>query len=462
MQSLKACAFLLIFSIVSFAGCATLPDVSGLMAESSTVVETPVIEGSRGVLSPQKGEEIFSRLEGKVGPTDLLQAQARLMETLSGHPLAAGNKATLLVDGPAALAAMSKAIAEAKDHVNVETFLFDDDEVGRKFADLLIRKQSENVQVNLIYDSVGCIHTPARFFKRLKESGIRVVEFNPISPLKAEGKLLTTHRDHRKVVVVDGKVAFTGGVNISSVFSWSPSRSGGGEEGLDFGWRDTHVMIEGPAVAQFQRLFLDTWHQQKGPEFDERGYFPDLAPAGKELVTVIGSTPGKDNRITYVMYVSAVRNSQRSVRLTTAYFVPDRQMLEALLGARRRGVDVQLILPGYSDSTLALYAGRSHYEDLLEAGVRVYERQNRVLHAKTAVIDEVWSTIGSTNLDEWSFLRNNEINAIILGPDFANQMEGLFEKDVAQSHEITREEWSGRPLWTRLKELFARLMSRWL
>jgi cardiolipin synthase len=162
------------------------------------------------------------------------------------------------------------------------------------------------------------------------------------------------------------------------------------------------------------------------------------------------------------MYVSAIKKSQDFVHMTMAYFVPDRQSKNVLREAARRGVDVKLVLPSTSDSNLTFYAGRSHYGDLLESGVKVYERQSSILHAKTAVIDGVWSTVGSTNFELWSFMRNNEINAIILGADFANEMEELFNKDLAESKKITPEYWSRRPILDRMKEFFARLVSHWL
>jgi len=292
----------------------------------------------------------------------------------------------------------------------------------------------------------------------MRDSGINVLEFNPIDPLKAKRVGLLTHRDHRKILVVDGKMAFTGGVNISGVYSTNPS----GISPSRLPWRDTHVQIEGPAVAEFQKLFLDTWSRQKGQELPKRNYFPELEPRGKELVQVVGSKSGEENRVTFVMYVSAMTFAEKTIHLTNAYFVPDRQTMKALTDAPRRGVDVRLILPGTSDSTLVFYAGRSHFEDLLESGVKLYERRGGMLHAKTAVIDGVWSTIGSSNMDLWSFVRDDEVNAIILGQDFARAMEAMFESDLEASDEVTREEWGRRSLGNRVKELLARLLSYWL
>jgi cardiolipin synthase len=453
---LIVCTFLL-------SGCqTTLPNVSQIQEESTARQDQPVIVGPRGELRASQSRELMEKLQQKAGSTDLIRANVSLMESLGGLPLTAGNHATLLVDGPATFASMSKAISEATDHVNIETFIFDDDEVGRQFADLLIRKQTEKVQVNLIYDSVGCMKTPSSFFKRLKDAGVNVLEFNPINPLKAKGEQLITNRDHRKVVVVDGRVAFTGGVNLSGVYSRGQSLSGTSEGEAEEGWRDTHAGIVGPSVAQFQTLFIRTWRDQKGPELAPRDYFPAPKPEGKAYIEVIGSTPGEQNRLTYVMYISAIKHAAYFVHLTAAYFVPDRQFMDTLTEAAGRGVEVMLILPGASDSKLAFYAGRSHYEDLLEAGVRLYERRARMLHSKTAIIDGVWTTVGSTNLDQLSFQNNNEINAIILDTDFAEQMDSLFDQDIAASDEITRSVWAQRPLWDRVKELFSRLFSRLL
>jgi cardiolipin synthase len=452
--------FLALLCAVSLMGCrAALPDVTRMEDESAGNGKPPVIVGPRGELQPSKSREIISRLQQKTGSVELIQANLSLMESLGGPPLTARNHVTLLVDGPETFASMSEAISGAKEHVNVETYIFDDDEIGRHFADLLIRKQSENVQVNLIYDSVECMKTPRAFFDRMRKAGVHVIEFNPVNPLKAKEAQLITDRDHRKLVVVDGRTAFTGGVNLSGVYSEGRSMgSASGQKGQE-GWRDTHVRIAGPSVAQFQQLFLDTWRDQKGPELDEKKYIPEMKPEGHAYVEVIGSTPGALNRLTYFMYISAIKNAKMSVHLTTSYFIPDEQFVDTVTDAARRGVEVKLILPGVSDSRLAFQAGRSRYEDLLEAGVKLYERRSRMLHAKTAVIDGVWSTVGSTNLDQLSFQFNNEINAIILDTDFADAMEELFNKDIAASKEITPSAWSQRPLSDRVEEFFSRLFS---
>ena len=262
-------------------------------------------------------------------------------------------------------------------------------------------------------------------------------------------------------MIVDGKVAIIGGINISQVYSSTPFRTEK-EEKAPMPWRDTDVQIEGPAVAEFQKLFIETWLKQKGPKLSEQKYFPNLKEKGTALVRAVGSTPGQTNRITFIAYVSAVTFAEHSVHLTNAYFIPDDQILKAFTDAAQRGVDVKIILPSISDSSLALYAMRYNYSELLKSGVKVYERRNALLHAKTAVIDNVWSTVGSTNMDYWSFLSNDEVNAVILNREFAVEMEKMFAKDIAESDQIQWDEWKERPLADRMKELAAHLFLQWL
>ncbi len=465
MNRHPSCLSLLRSLFVSFLlclfSCASLPTVKEMVREPVDTRKPPKMVGARGSLSPRQSRAIIERLRKQVGPKDILKSYVALMEAIGGGPLVAGNKVTLLIDGPATYADMFKAIEGAKDHVNFETYIFEADEVGRRFSDLLVKKQSEGVQVNLIYDPVGCSSTPPEFFDRLRKEGVQALEFNPLNPLAVDRERLITHRDHRKILVVDGKIAFTGGVNISGVYSKSLSGRSEETKGAE-SWRDTHVHIEGPAVAEFQKLFLDTWAREKGPELAKRDYFPSLKPEGTDLVQVVGSTPGQPNRLTYIMYLSAVTFSENYVHVTNPYFVPDLKMVKALAQAVKRGVDVKIIVPGSSDEGLTFYAGRSFYTHFLKSGVKLYELEGTILHAKTAVIDGVWSTVGSTNMELWSFLRNDEVNAVILSKDFAQEMEAMFANDLLNSKEILLEQWEKRPLGDRLKEGFARLFAHWL
>src|SRR6202162_3742743 len=286
--------FVFVFSLSS--GCATLPNASDVIDEAPTAQNPRQIVSSKGPLSSEKTEAIMERLKRSVDPTDILERHTAVVESITDSPLTKGNKITLLADGQAGYAAMFSAIQNAKDHINLETFIIEDDEVGRKFVDLLLQKQEKGVQVNLIYDSMGSYSTPPAFFQRLRDRGIQVVEFNPVNPLKARGHWILAQTDHRKMLIIDGKVAITGGINISSVYS---SKLSGRRKvrGAPLPWRDTDVQIEGPAVAEFQKLFLDTWQKEEGPSLPEPTYFPALKEEGDVLVRALGSTPGETNRI---------------------------------------------------------------------------------------------------------------------------------------------------------------------
>jgi cardiolipin synthase len=453
--------FFLFISIMSLGnGCATLPNVSKKIDAAPATREPRQIVSSKGLLSPEKSKAIMERLKQSVNPTDIMERYTAVVESVTESPLTKGNKVTLLIDGPATYAAMFEAIRGAKDNINLETFILEDDEIGRKFTELLLRKQAEGVQVNIIYDSMGSFTTSEAFFKHLRDGGIHVVEFNPISPLKGHLKWLMINPDHRKILIIDGKIAISGGVNISNVYSGrlSVRKKVKGEL---LPWRDTDVQVEGPAVAEFQKLFLDTWSKQEGPKLSEPNYYPKMKEDGNTLVRVVGSTPGSDNRITFIVYVAAITFAEHSIHLTNAYFVPDKQILKAFTDAAGRGVDVKIILPANTDSQLVLNAARHNYSELLKEGVKIYERRNVVLHAKTAVIDGVWSTVGSTNLDSLSLLSDDEVNAVVLSREFAEEMERTFASDLAQSDQIQWDKWEKRPLSQKIKEAAAHLFSRW-
>jgi cardiolipin synthase len=454
-------SFLLLSLLFLGNGCTTLPNVEAVIDEAPTAQSPRQIISAQGELSPRQSEAVMERLQRSVDPTDILERHTAVVESITESPLTKGNKVSLLADGQATYAAMFKIIENAKDHINLESYIIEDDETGRQFADLLLKKQREGVQVHIIYDSLGSVLTPDAFFQRLRDEGIQVVAFNPLNPLEGERKWGLTHRDHRKILLVDGKVAIIGGVNISKVYSSTPFKRKKNDK-APIHWRDTDIQIEGPAVAELQKLFLDTWMAQREAKPALRDYFPELQEGGDALVRVIGSTPGETNRVPFIVYVSAISFAEKSIHLTNSYFFPDDQIVKALTAAARRGVDVKIILPGITDSLLALHAQRHYYSGLLQAGVQLYEHNNSLLHAKTAVIDQVWSTVGSTNMDYLSLLNNNEVNAIVLSKEFAGEMEKMFARDLANSEEIQWEEWKKRPLLPRTREWFVSLFVRWL
>ncbi|MES2013276.1 MAG: cardiolipin synthase [Pseudomonadota bacterium] len=449
----------MVFLLALLVGCTSIPTMVPDMAMHSN---RPVqLEGAHGPLTAKQSKEILTKLKKNGDDTNIFDKHLALEAEIVGSPLVVGNKVDLLVDGPTTYDAMLLAIQNAKNHINMETFIIENDEIGQRFAKLLVSKQNAGVQVNLIYDSVGSMNTPTAFFMPLIESGGNVLEFNPVNPLKAPKFWQVSRRDHRKLLIVDGQVAFVGGINISSVYSSGSFGRSKPTKG-DMAWRDTHLRLAGPVVSEFQKLFMATWLEQKGKPLASKDYFPELGSKGNEVVRAIGSSPEEPYSQIYATLLSAINSAETRIFLTNAYFVPDLQMLSALKEAVQRGVDVRLLLPEKTDSMLVFYASRSYYDELLEAGVKIYERQDAMLHAKTALIDGVWSTIGSTNLDWRSFTNNQEINAVLLGQDFGDKMQAMFEKDLESSKLVTLDAWRERSISIRIKERAARLWARFL
>ena len=442
------------------AGCGSLPVMVPDMARATAPVQ---IDGANGALSNARSREILAKLKIGSDATHIFDRHLAIEQAASDSPLVDGNRITMLVDGPDTYRAMFAAIKAARDHINMESYAIEADEVGQRFADALIEKQRQGVQVNVIYDSVGSLETPVEFLKRLRDAGIRTLEFNPVNPLAAKAGWDVNQRDHRKLLVVDGRTAFVGGINISSVYSGgSFSQRSKVRPGKALPWRDTDLQIDGPVVAQYQKLFLETWRKQKGEPLPASNFFPTLPRQGGEVVRAIGSSPSDAVSLMYVTLMSAINSAETEVLLTNAYFVPDAQLKAALVAAAGRGVDVRLLLPSSTDSALVFHAGRSNYDELLAGGVKIFERRDVLLHAKTAVVDGVWATVGSTNFDWRSFLHNDEVNAVVLGTGFGERMRAAFEADIAKSNEITLEQWRRRPLDVRMKETFSLLWQYWL
>jgi len=371
-----------------------------------------------------------------------------------------GNRVRLLADGPATYQAMHEAIAAARNHIHVQTYILCDDEVGRKFTDLLVARRQAGVSVRLMYDNHGTLPCATReFLDGLEQRGLETINLRPPRPSSLIDPFEYQHRDHRKLLIVDGRIAFTGGINYNDVYATSSNLT----KRRDAGWRDTNVRIEGPAVARFQELFLRRWRAHRPlPELPGNGFFPRLDAVGAAAVRAMESVGGSGRNEIYRDYLDAVRHAQLRVWLTHSYFTPEPNLMRELTAAARRGVDVRLLLPGFSDVPLTYPIARSTYGELLAAGVRVYERRDAFVHAKTAVVDGRWSTIGAANLDYRSMLHNDEVNAMILDDEVAAAMERLFLLDAGQAREVDLETWRRRPLGQRLKEWLGLTLAYWL
>lgn len=472
LRGLRAAVTLI--ALLALSGCASLgaePAAAPAGVVAPAVID--VVEGKHGPQSPARSAQAIARA-GAEGRPQAFEAHLARLKALGETP-SANNTVELLVDGPATFAAMFEAIEAAEHRVFVESYIFEDTDIGRKMRTYLLAKKAQGLDVRIIYDSVGAITTAGSFFDSLREGGIAVCEFNPVGVDAGRSATLDiNHRDHRKLLLVDDRIAFVGGVNISSVYSRGSfgadeARTGAKDSGVGEGWRDTHARLSGPVALALLRGYEATWQRQEcgGPAFDLPEPDAGEADAARgepddRLVLAILSEGDGDSARFYRALLAAIETARTSIHITMAYFVPNPAMLDALKAAARRGVDTELVLPGKSDSLLVLRAGQASYSDLLEAGVKIFERHDRFLHAKTAVIDGVWSTVGSSNLDWRSFLHNDEVNVVILGREVGRQMEALFAKDREAAEFVTPDAWSDRALVRRMMETVGFVWQYWL
>lgn len=410
--------------------------------------------------------------------------QVNAVETaLTGRPLTAGNEVDLLRDGPATHKAQLSAIRRATHHIHLITYILTDDKLPQEYQEALLERRAAGVQVRLMFDSVGGRTIGEDFLKALTDAGVEVRSYGSMNPLDEE-PLRVSRRHHRKILVVDGRVAFTGGINISDEYRRSSQGAGKAAtddtSGKTVGWRDTHVRIEGPAVAEFQRLFFESWQENNEPIPPSPAYWPKLERQGAMLVRAVtqqgrdvhetvlhklgleGEKRAKPDAPIYASYIAAIMQARRRIWITQAYFIPNEEFLQALQQAARRGVDVRVLVPRTSDIKLMVDASRYHYAPLLEAGARIFEYQGPMLHSKTAVVDGAWSTVGSSNIDYRSFVHNDEANAIILGSSFGDEMERMFLDDVSDASEIMRADWERRPWTDKLRQGFAAVLKYWI
>jgi cardiolipin synthase len=347
------------------------------------------------------------------------------------------NRVALLRDGTQTYPAMLRAIAAARSTICLESYIFQEDEIGHRFAQALSERARAGVEVNLMVDAFASPLGGA-FLRELGDAGVRVVRFNTLGWRRLFSRLW--HRDHRKLLTLDGEVGFTGGMNID--LEHADVREGGA------GWRDTDVRIVGPAATDLQQCFLRNWRRQGGPEVDARRYAPPQPGDGR--VRIVANELELRRRDMRKEYLRAIRAATRRIWLTQGYFLPPLSTRMALRKAARRGVDVRVILGGTTDVNAVLWASRALYGGLLAAGARIFEWRGTVLHAKTAVIDGRWGTVGSTNFDYRSLYLNLELNAVVEDEKFGAALESLFEGDLPHCHTVTLAEWRARPWLSRL------------
>ncbi|WP_437543948.1 phospholipase D-like domain-containing protein [Sorangium sp. So ce327] len=366
--------------------------------------------------------------------------------TVGAHRLA------LLKDGAQTYPAMLEAIARARRTICLETYILRVDRTGQRFAEALMERAAAGVEVNVLFDAWGS-SVSSSFLDGLHRAGVRSLAFRPLDLSAPLGKV--ARRDHRKALIVDGAIAFTGGLNLSD--DYAAPEDGGAD------WRDTHLRIEGPAAAELQYFFLRTWQRTGGAPIDDERYGYAERRPDPAVQIISNDLPRRRHRHGIRdAYRHAIERARRRIYITNAYFLPPLRIIHVLSAAARRGVDVRIMVAGTTDVPAVLLASRAIYGHLLDAGARMFEWRGRVLHAKTAVIDGLWSTVGSTNLDSQSLRMNLEVNAVVSHRGFAGAMERMFADDLSYCREITAAGWAQRPLWERAASWTAYLARDWL
>ena len=361
-----------------------------------------------------------------------------------GRQLVEGNEVRVLLNGDEAFSAMLAAIEAARGTITLETYIYWSGGIGRRFAQTLAQRASAGVKVHVLLDWIGGDLDP-RMLRLMTDAGVRISRYN--SPRWYNLHRLN-NRTHRKLLIVDGEVGFTGGLGIADAWAGDATQPGQ--------WRDTHFMARGPVVAQLQSAFTDNWLQSTGEVLYGAGYFPPLSPQGAAMAHVFTSSPGGGAESVQLMYLLSIAAATRTIDLSAAYFVPDEVAIDALVAATKRGVRVRIIVPGPAmDVPPVRWASRHRWERLLEAGAAIHEYQDRMYHCKVLVVDGRWVSVGSANFDNRSFAINDEANMNVLDEAFGARQTQVFEQDLKASRPVTLQRWRARPLLVRLLDATA-------
>ncbi len=373
----------------------------------------------------------------------------RTMGNLLGPAMVAGNQVDTLLNGDQIFPAMLEAIRSAKRTITFETYIYWSGEVGRQFADALTERAKAGVKVHILLDWVGTQKMEEKYLEEMEKAGVQIQRYHPLTWYTLDRM---NNRTHRKLLVTDGAVGFTGGVGIAD--EW------GGNAQDSKHWRDTHYRLQGPAVAQMQAAFNDNWTKVSGAVLHGEAYFPALAPVGTMPAQMFMSSSEGGSESMHLMYLLGIASAEKSIDLAMAYFVPDDLALTALEDAMKRGVKVRIIMPGkHIDTQLVRSASRALWGRILVAGAELYEYEPSMYHCKVLVIDGLWTSVGSTNFDSRSFRLNDEANLNVYDAAFAARQAVDFEADLKRSRRITLEEWANRPWTERAMEKVMGLVS---
>jgi cardiolipin synthase A/B len=372
------------------------------------------------------------------------------IEAYTDAPIVGGNRIDLLFNGDETFPVMLRDIIAAKSTITFAQYLYEDGSISYEFAQAFSDRCRAGVQVHILIDNQGSQKIPDKIPAMMRDAGCHVEFFRRVEAQQVflPWKLLKyNYRNHRRVLVIDGRVGFTGGYGISE--AWT------GDGRTEDHWRETNARVEGPVVKYLQAAFTESWLEATGTVLGGDGYFPRLEPQGKISAQMVKSSPIGGSFQNYMLFLLSISSAKKSILITNSYFIPDDTMIEALLKAAARGVRVVVLVPGKIDHQITYRASRSNYGRMLLGGIQIFEYTAALMHAKTMVVDGVWATVGSTNFDNRSFALNEELNLTVYDSGLARRLEEAFEQDLKYSRKITYEEWNSRGIGERIYEIFA-------
>lgn len=374
---------------------------------------------------------------------------ARLLLQSSFAPLSRNNRITVLTNGEEKFRALFRDLELAKDHIHIEYYIFRADAIGKEMQTLLIHKSRSGVKVRMIFDGLGSRHLPKSFLQALTDAGVEIGWFFPLRFPQLIGTL--NYRNHRKLVIIDGKTGYLGGINVGDEYLSRDPKFGF--------WRDTHLRLEGESVKTMQVTFLDDWYFITQKEISDESYYPHLEPIGETLLQVIAGGPDSKQESMKELFFTILATAQKEILLTSPYFIPDESMIMALKSAALSGLKVKVLVQGKPDHKIPYFASSSYFEDLLNAGVEIFRYQKGILHSKVLTVDEQICIVGSANFDIRSFQLDFELSALIYSSELAERLNRDFNQDLKDSIQVNREEQVNRPLGQKMKEANARLFS---
>ncbi|MFO7869721.1 MAG: cardiolipin synthase [Bacteroidales bacterium] len=448
----KTTAYLLLAIFIPLIGI-VIYFVFGINYRKRSIYSKKLVGDEKGSQLIRKKLVAFSADNVSNEHTEVRYAQSlvKLLMNDSLSPLTIGNNVSLLINGEQKFPEMLAAIDQARNYIHLEYYIYEDDDIGNRLKNMLIKKARQGVRVRFIYDDLGSRSIRKTIVPELRKGGVEAYPFNQVTFSLLANRI--NYRNHRKIIIIDGSVGFVGGINITDRYANTTQKTKY--------WRDTHLRIDGSCVLFLQHIFLCDWNFCSGQNIEhDSKFFPEnISAQGTYSMQIASSGPDSPSATIMLSFLKAIQLAQEEIVITTPYFIPPASILDALKAASLGGVNVKILVPGISDTLLVNHAAWTNYGDMMEGGVEIYLYQKGILHAKTMVVDNAFSIVGTANMDIRSFDLNFEVNAIIYSSDFAQKLRTVFYNDISHATQLSYDVWEKRPLFVKMLQKLAALLS---